>query len=1215
MLGAAQPVCSVKEAYMSNGNPGRFTRSRKLAVTAFLVAALLPAAAVIGAKNDAPPQKDAVRQLVVTAYEKGLQADGKVDGNVLREINDGLHRIWRPQAMKSPLGGLRLAMAILNDAELEDGPARERIRQEFLRRAARDSWEKAVGKNGPEEGMQAIAAILENCEFPGEKLKREIESELINRLLRGSWTRYIKTAKAEDALLTALKVWESRPKFERHADNHLARDMFPAAVGKTTAAAIRQNRDFPASLALLAANMDLLPEDVDRNVAHDVVFKRSEDVQQVFQREMSWCRQDGIDFHKRGLKREQVVAVLEKVLEEARPSDAAALRAKVSALPENDKGAWASAYIAACESRCKQRLAGVVKDGPLRFVFTKHWNIGGQHFAYTENLSVPHGWRVWTPGGGLFAYTLNPDLTEKVELLLDAGADGCIRDPDVHWDAEKVLFAWKKSDRQDDYHLYEMDLLTRKVRQLTFGLGDADYEGVYLPDDNIMFTSTRCVQVIDCFTTDTSNMYICDRDGSYLRRVSFDQVTVNYPQVMNDGTVIYTRWEYNDRGQIYPQPLFQMNIDGTGQTEYYGNNSYFPNTIGHARPIPGSSKVIALASGHHSHQVGGLIRIDVREGRQEDEGCTYVAPLERKAPRFDAPPEHGGLYTHPYALNEKEYIAGYSTYMRPKYNSKTGFGIYYVREDGAREQLVYDPEISSSQPVLLRKRKRPIVQPSSVDYDRGFGTYYMQDVYHGPGMVGVKRGDAKKLRVVEVRFRASLIGGSNNRGPAGGAFVATPIGVANCAWDVKAILGETPIEADGSAFFKVPARRPVYFQVLDAKGRVIQTMRSWSTLMPGETFSCVGCHEDKNDAPLADEKTSIAMTRGVRDLDPFYGPARGFSFRREIQPILDKHCIKCHDGEKKNKKGEVTFSLLGKPIVDNRARRTWTESYVNLTLNGQVKIDGQGCVGRAINWLSPQSSPKMIPPYSAGSCKSQLMNMLEGGHGNAEISREEYEKIAAWIDVVVPFCGDYQEANTWNDDDWRKHAYFANRRRVQEEFEAANIRALVKGEESPSPTASPGGEKFAENVAFNPDAQHEGGPYPRVTASSECRDKPCYRGLNVINGRTENTGHGPKFPSWGPEREETPWINIDFGGTVETDKIVITLRAQFPHDGYWSDGVLEFSDGEPVPVQFKKTAEAQVITFPRRKTKYVKLRDLKWAQENTWCALTEFEVWGARVGL
>ncbi len=934
-----------------------------------------------------------------------------------------------------------------------------------------------------------------------------------------------------------------------------------------------------------------------------------------FQKELSWCRQDGIDFSRGDLKREHVVAAIEKVLKEVSPKAAASIREQVAALPEKDLRACASTYLAACDFRRRERLSPLVKDGPLRMVFTQHWNIGGQHFAYTENLSTPHGWRTWTPGGGLYLYTLRPDLSEEIELLLDAGDDGCIRDPDVHWDGKHVLFAWKKSDRQDDYHLYEMDLATRKVRQLTFGLGDADYEGVYLPDDNILFTSTRCVQVIDCFSTDVSNFYICDRNGEYLRRVSFDQVTVNYPQVLNDGRVVYTRWEYNDRGQIYPQPLFVMNADGTAQTEYYGNNSYFPNTIGHARPIPGSSKVIAIASGHHSHQVGGLVRIDISEGRQEAEGCTYVAPVERKAPRFDAPPEHGGFYTHPYPLNETEYLAGYSTYMRPKYNSITGFGLYYVREDGGREQLVYDPEISSSQPVLLQKRKRPSVAPSRVDYSKDHGTFYMQDVYHGPGMAGVQRGTAKRLRVVQPLWRVSRIGGNGNRGPAGGASVSTPIGVRNAAWDSKAILGEAPIEADGSAYFRVPARRPVYFQVIDEHGHAIQTMRSWSTLMPGENFSCVGCHEDKNTAPSPRQQVTVAASKPPRSLEPFWGPERGFSFAREIQPILDEHCVECHDGQKKDDAGNVMFSLLSKPVHDGGAKRTWTEAYVNLTLNGKVKIDGQGCVGRAINWISPQSSPKAIPPRSAGACKSRLMTMLQEGHGDKKLSREEYEKIAAWIDLAVPFCGDYLEANTWNDGDWRHEAYFAGRRRAQEEFEAANLRALIAGAKSPSPKASPGGPEFSENVALNVAARREGGVYPRVTASSEFRGRKCFLGLNVVDGRKENRGHGPRFPSWGPEKEASPWIRLDFGGPVETDRVVIYLRADFPHDGYWKSGVLEFSDGSKVAIEMEKTADGQAFTFPKKRIHWIKLRGLKWAKEDTWCALSELEVWGQRVGL
>jgi len=1175
---------------------------------------LAPACTAWAQEQEPPSLDEAVRQLVEDARAKGLDENQRPSRDVLRYLGDGLQKILRrPGSKLEPLERFRLALKLVERVGLKDGPAKDEVAREFLKLAARGSWSKLAREANPVEGIRAVAQILELSNSQRRPIRETIEAELINSLLRESWGRYVDQANPQEAMRTAVAVWKARGELSRREQDRLAREVFSVAIGKLTAAAAA-DLDFLGSLALAEQHLDLLPADVSRGVALDIVRTGATTRARLFQKELSWCRQDGVDFLRPDLKREEVAAVLQKVLADVPDDVASQLRARAAALPENNRRAWAAIYLAACEARCRARLSALVKDGPLQFVFTQHWNIGGQHFAYTENLSTAHGWRTWTPGGGLYLYTLRPDLTEEVELLLDAGEDGCIRDPDVHWDGKRILFAWKKSDREDDYHLYEMDLATRKVRQLTFGLGDADYEGIYLPDDNILFTSTRCVQVIDCFSTDVSNFYICDPDGKYLRRVSFDQVTVNYPQVLNDGRVVYTRWEYNDRGQIYPQPLFVMNADGTGQTEYYGNNSYFPNTIGHARPIPGSSKVIAIASGHHSHQVGGLIRIDVGQGRQEAQGCTYVAPLERKAPRFDAPPEHGGFYTHPYPLSEQEYIAGYSTYMRPRYNTITGFGIYYVREDGAREQLVYDPDISSSQPVLMHKRQRPVVRPSDVDYAKDFGTFYLSDVYHGPGMAGVERGDATRLRVVELRFRESRIGSNGNGGPAGGASVSTPIGVRNAAWDIKAVLGDVPIEEDGSAYFKVPARKPVYFQVLDRNGHVIQTMRSWSTLMPGESFGCVGCHEDKNSAPLSHRPLDLALGRKPRELEPFWGPPRGFSFAREVQPVLDKHCIQCHDGEQKSDAGKTIFSLLARPVRDDGAKRQWTESYVNLTLNGDVQIDGQGCVGRAVNWLSPQSSPDMIPPRSAGACKSKLMTMLEEGHGDTQLSREEYEKIAAWIDLVVPFCGDYLEANLWDDGDWRHHTYFAGRRRAQEVFEAENLRALVTAAQPPSPKASPGGPEFAENVALNPAAQDEGGPYPRVTASSEFGERPCFRGRNVIDGRKENRGHGPRFPSWGPNQEPSPWIQLDFGGPVEVNRVVLYLRADFPHDGYWTSGVLEFSDGSTVPVELEKTDRGQTFTFAARRVTSVKLRDLKWAQENTWCGLSELEVWGRRIG-
>ncbi len=220
------------------------------------------------------------------------------------------------------------------------------------------------------------------------------------------------------------------------------------------------------------------------------------------------------------------------------------------------------------------------------------------------------------------------------------------------------------------------------------------------------------------------------------------------------------------------------------------------------------------------------------------------------------------------------------------------FGVYWMSIDGQRELLVADETISCNQPVSLAVRPEAPVHPCRVDYRSECATVYLQDVYQGPGLTGVDRRAAKSLRVVALEFRAAGIGSNLNHGPAGDALASTPISIEG-AWDVKTILGTTTIHDDGSACFTVPARTPLYFQVLDEKDQMIQTMRSWVSLQPGEVIACIGCHENKNVAPAV---TTIgqALKSPPQALTPFCGPPRGFSFVREIQPILDTHCVRCH---------------------------------------------------------------------------------------------------------------------------------------------------------------------------------------------------------------------------------------------------------------------------------------------------------------------------------
>lgn len=1017
---------------------------------------------------------------------------------------------------------------------------------------------------------------------------------------------------------------------------------------------------------------------------------------------------------------------------------------------------WLDLYVQACQLRRAVRLQAMTRLCPS-LVFTKHANLGGSHYAYTEAQSDAQAERHFNPGSALCLLEMH-DGEPQVRTLLE-DSQGMIRDPDVSTDGQRILFAWKKSDRLDDFHLHELELASGRIRQLTFGLGFADYEGIYLPGGDILFNSTRCVQTVDCFTTEVSNLYTCDGQGRHLRRLSFDQVHTNFPTVTEDGRVLYTRWEYNDRGQIYPQALFQMNPDGTGQGEFYGNNSWFPTTILHARNICGTQKVLAIATGHHSRQVGKLMVLDPARGRQENEGAQLVAPVrETPAVQVDAFGQAGDLFQYPYPLSETEYLVTYAPFgwgggSQPPETGWNGrppfFGVYYMTIDSRRELLACDPRISCNQPIPLR-RPASRGRPNMVNYAKETGTYYIQDVYAGPGLTGVARGTVKKLRVVALDFRAALLGGNGNAGVAGGAFVATPVAVGNGCWDPKIVLGETPVHEDGSVQFVVPARTPVYFQAIDQRGFVAQTMRSWSTLQPGENASCVGCHESKNSVP-GPYGLSIAQRRPAQKLEPFYGPPRGFSFSKEIQPILDRHCVRCHNDRQKlawiaDKPSESptapvsrakiedterAFSLLSEENVDPHAKRRWSDAYLSLTAARPDPRRGSfsGQSGPLVNWVSPQSAPPMLPPYSAGAATSGLMKLLADGHKNVHLSREEFEKIACWIDLVIPYCGDYLEAHTWSAEELARYDGFLTKRRQMEAIEAANIREYLSenhgsnGSRVATPVAAlaapqtdlivevqaadgallarqagkagavhplvfnlsrrfaPGdkirvqgakhlavqfddrlGEipiyapknEFAftvpvaapnvkprsipyppeawaanrpritirpltlreldayRNLACNSyDVRGQSDAFPHASSNSECRNEAVFAARNAIDGFKENHRHGGwPYQSWGPEQRKDLWWQVDFGREVEIDKLVIVIRADFPHDKHWKRVTLVFSDGSRKPFELQKTASPLTVAFPAKRTTSVQLID--WDQDEPlgWCALTEVEVWG-----
>ncbi len=586
-------------------------------------------------------------------------------------------------------------------------------------------------------------------------------------------------------------------------------------------------------------------------------------------------------------------------------------------------------YVRACSARRSARMSPYI-DRFKKIVFASHARFSNQTFDMYQYVSFP----VWPDDGSHSHHTLILDypsvqtgngrisyLTQlqmngtygTMTRLLSANRDGprgLIRDVDVSWDGKKILFAWKKSfdpkspANCDNFHIYEMDVATKDIRAITSGPQYTDYEPCYLPNGDIMFSSTRNVQIMDCSVDEIANMFVCDKDGKYLRRIGFDQANTGYPVVLNDGRVLYTRWDYNDRTHSFTHGLFVMNPDGSRQREFYGNNKWFPPGIYMARPIQNSEKVMAILAGYHVPSSGMWGIIDNSAGMEEMKGAQFMG---RKFP--DISRELAGAktdswysgnsstdqYMYPYPLDETTCLIA----MRPSglRSWDVAYGLYFMKSDGQRE-LLYRDNVGIGRMLPVAPRTIPPVLASSVDYTKKTGVFTVENVYLGQSTVGVPKGTIKKIRVIGLEWRAAVIGGSGHNGQNGtpNAGVTHAVARGNGAWDIKDIVGEAEVYSDGSASFIVPARYPVYFQAIDAKGHCVQTMRSWATLMPGETFGCVGCHESKLEAVPA-LPASMAARKGPQVLKPFYGPARGFSYAKEIQPILDRKCVSCHSGQ------------------------------------------------------------------------------------------------------------------------------------------------------------------------------------------------------------------------------------------------------------------------------------------------------------------------------
>ena len=613
------------------------------------------------------------------------------------------------------------------------------------------------------------------------------------------------------------------------------------------------------------------------------------------------------------------------------------------------------------------------------------------------------------PGGGLYVLSnplgSNPQLTNLLEgVMVEGGrldgqqlSGGSFMAPELSYDGQSILFAyseagvWDKYQGQEayewipecTYHIFRCNADGTGLVQLTDGPWD-DFDPCYLPNGRIAFTSMRRGGYLRCGRhCPVYTLHSMADDGGKITRLSHHETHEWQPSVNHDGMLVFTRWDYIDRDTNIAHHLWTCYPDGRDARSFHGN---YPE-IRESRPwmemdiraIPGSHKYVATAAAHHGHAFGSLVLIDPY--LQDDHG---MSQLTRLTPEVPFPEAEGGkprirqnmVYGTAWPLGEDDFLCVYAS-------DANKHGIYWIDRFGNRELIYRDPEIACASPIPLRSRITPpvlldqTVDPASTGPEPS-ATVAVANVYDSDFQwpEGTK---IEALRIIQLLPKTTPAPNDPR------------IGVANQT-NARAVLGTVPVEVDGSAYFRAPAGKEIYFQALDSRGLAVQSMRSGTYLHPGEKMTCHGCHETKHRTPLTPTATPLAMQRMPSRIQPDVDGSSPFNYVRLVQPVLNRNCVDCH--VEKN-----VLDLSGE-IEDLHG---WTRSYHNLAADYGFYFNTSN---GSINDPEHGGSRTVVGKFGARAAKLLAYTNLR--HHGVTLSAEDFHRITLWLDCNSEFFGSYE---------------------------------------------------------------------------------------------------------------------------------------------------------------------------------------------------------------
>ena len=595
---------------------------------------------------------------------------------------------------------------------------------------------------------------------------------------------------------------------------------------------------------------------------------------------------------------------------------------------------------------------------------------------------------------------------------------GTIHSVDLEWDGRRILFVGADPARDKAWRLFETDADGSPAKTLlpTNFIHEAA-DCCWLPDGRIVFTSDAGEQGLPCESgrLRMSNSYRLDPANGKVDRLTYDQDSNWYPSVLNDGRIQYVRWEYCDIPHFFSRVVMTMNPDGTRQMGFYGSNDYWPNHIGSPLAIPGDNgKFVAVATGHHAPKSGRLVLFDAERAHAGPKGCVQMMPGWGKPPDGAITDGlYGGMYPRflqPFPLGRTPADGAGKFFLAAMKASPRALWSLYLVDVFDNVTLLAEAEgWCLNEPIALAARKRPPSIPDRRRENVPYCTMYCGDLYQGEGLKTVPRGTVKSARIFAYHYAFNHTGSHQ------------AVGIES-SWDMKYVLGEVPVTEQGGIFFNAPVNTPISIQPLDAEGRAVQLMRSWTVGMPGEYVSCIGCHEN----PGVTARPLQIVQRAPDTIKPPEGreKPRTWSFLREIQPILQRRCSGCHDKDPceevatcpQDKQGVFVFPMAAYPLFTRGDKPNLADFRPMEIQMKNFADDHVGCYSKSYFYLQlyvrrpgPESDYYLQNPLEYHANTSPLVQMLKAGHHGVQLTDAEWRRLYTWIDLNAPFWG------TWTD--------------------------------------------------------------------------------------------------------------------------------------------------------------------------------------------------------